>query len=582
MQQKTKKKWHLTTIKLLLLIIPILFGMHYTVAAGPIVTGGVGVVANPGGVSTGTKCGNNVTSCGQPGYCVDLTGVAYCVSGHTVETICSSNTPKNVTRTSSCQNFQSQLNVTNKVGSQRSVNIRFYTPGTTQVINSFSINGAGSISSLTQTVDFELDYDDAYLKFKAKNLDLSKLDPNIGLIVDKLLVTIPNIDVYKAYLVELPSNFTYSSITLSIKYSDVTVRNASQLKFYRCDSFNTSTSTCNGNWNTVDTITLDSANKVTSTDINHFSVYALGEPKQTGTTTTTTSTTTTTTNTNDEEDNTDSHSSSYHSSSSYTPPTTTTILPECIEHKPYLSVTPLSQAGVVGDTLQYNVTVKNMDSAECNGREFEFDFKLPEGWTIDHDPIGKIGPGETGSIEIMIKSSKEALTNETYQLSVYALDKDSGEESNTIYFKYIVNALSDAEAKINVDKSQSSPLTAFASLITGNQLILMLPAVVSITAYIVWKHPVLMIKGLPKKYEQKSYNGVSKPIIVRTAPDTQPKINTTFNNGNKFNREINTTFNNGNSFNHEIKQINNKTKTAMIEDFRRKALKYDEVFKKKF
>jgi hypothetical protein len=567
MQQKMKKNWHLTTIKLLLLIIPILFELHYTVAAGPIVTGGVGVVANPGGVSTGTKCGNNVTSCGQPGKCVDLTGVAYCINGHTVETICSSNIPKNVTRTSSCQNFQSQLNVTNKVGSQRSVNIRFYTPDTTQVLKSFSINGDGSISSLSSPVDFELDYDDAYLKFKAKNLDLSKLDPNTRLIIDRLLITIPNIDVYKAYLVELPSNFTYSSITLSIKYSDTTVRNENQLKFYRCDDFNFGTSTCNGSWNTVDTITLDSANKVTSANINHFSVYALGEPKQ-NTTITTTTTTTISQNDDDEED-TDSYSSSYHSSSSYAPSTTATTLPECIRNKPNLSVNPLSQAGVVGDTLQYNVTVKNMDSVECDGREFEFQFELPQGWMVGHDPIERVEPEETKLVNVMIQSSNEAVTNETYQLSVYVLDKDSKEESNTVYFKYIVNALPDTGIKDKVEQTQLSPLTAFASLITGNQLILMLPAVVSIIVYIIWRRPVLMIKGLTRSYGQKSYNEVIKPkIVVRTEPDTQPKINTTFNNGN--------TFNGG------IKQIDNKTKTAMIEEIRRKALKYDETFRKKF
>jgi hypothetical protein len=97
-----------------------------------------------------------------------------------------------------------------------------------------------------------------------------------------------------------------------------------------------------------------------------------------------------------------------------------------------------------------------------------------------------------------------------------------------------------------------------------------------------------MIKGLPKNYGQKSYNGVSpSKIVVKLEPDTQPKINT-FNNGKTFNGEINTTFNNGNNNGNAFnggtiqKQINNKTKTSMIEEIRRKALKEDELLRKRF
>lgn len=536
----------------------------------------------PGPTPGQTQCGNNVTSCGRDNLCIDLTGMVYCVKGRIVETKCSYNKPINDSSLTRCQLFQPQLNVKNKAGSQRSINITLYSPGTTDEINSFSINGLGSIYSLSSMVDFELYFDDSNLNFKARNLNLSKLSSSIDLIIDKLSITTPNADVYKAFLVELPSNFTYSSITLNIKYSGITIRNENNLKLYRCDSFNSTANTCNGNWTAIDT-TLDSNNDVASANINHFSVYALGEPKQ-QTTTTTPTTTTTTVSSSDDEDNSDSYSS-YHSSSSSTP--TTTTLPECIEHKPYLSVTPISQAGAVGDTLQYSVSVKNMDSIECESREFEFDFKLPEGWDIDYDQVGEIRSGDTKIIDVMITSSNETVTNETYQLSVYVLDKISGEQSNTVYFKYIVNALPSTEPVAKTNQFQSSPITAFTSLVTQNQLVLMLPAVVSIIAYIIWKRPVLMIKGLPKSYGQRSYNGVSpSKIVVKLESDAQPKINT-FNNGKTFNGEINTTFNNGNNFNGgnggiSQKQINYKPKTSMIEEIRRKALKEDELLRKRF
>lgn len=93
--------------------------------------------------------------------------------------------------------------------------------------------------------------------------------------------------------VELPSNFTYSTVTLKIKYSDINFINESNITVYKCSSFNPSTNTCNENWTKITPTEIDKTNKIILLEINSFSVYVLGEPMQTTTTTTLPTTTTT-------------------------------------------------------------------------------------------------------------------------------------------------------------------------------------------------------------------------------------------------------------------------------------------------
>jgi hypothetical protein len=116
-------------------------------------------------------------------------------------------------------------------------------------------------------------------------------------IIDSVTTTIPSKTVFKAFYVDLPDSLTFSAITLKIKYSGISI-NENNITLYKCSDFDTSSKTCNTNWEVVPSIK-DSVNQLVIAEVDSFSAYALGDPGNTTTTTTTTipATTTTTTTT---------------------------------------------------------------------------------------------------------------------------------------------------------------------------------------------------------------------------------------------------------------------------------------------
>jgi hypothetical protein len=61
------------------------------------------------------------------------------------------------------------------------------------------------------------------------------------------------------------------------------------------------------------------------------------------------------------------------------------ITTTCLHSPPKVTVTPISQFGLAGSTLQYNTTVKNMDSIACSPRKFSISYSYPNnppGWNI--------------------------------------------------------------------------------------------------------------------------------------------------------------------------------------------------------
>jgi hypothetical protein len=281
-------------ISLILILLISILVISFVSADSGAFTGGVGVIVRGSSANSTTNCGNNATSCGPQGYCMDLTGLTYCIDGYVYEMRCYANEPKKYRTTTTCRNIEVRFNVTDDDDSPNSVILKILTHSGT-VLNSSSINGLGSLSLTDQNVDLDFEFDNSKFIFLAKDVDVNKIGSKINkLIVDKPNPNVPNFNVYKAYRVELPSDFNFSTILLKIKYSDVTVINESNITVYKCSSFNSLTNSCNGNWTKITPITIDVNNKIVSLEITSFSVYALGEQSATTTTTTITTTTTTT------------------------------------------------------------------------------------------------------------------------------------------------------------------------------------------------------------------------------------------------------------------------------------------------
>jgi hypothetical protein len=289
------------------------------------------------------NCKGTKNSCGLPGQCQNLYDLDGCYDGKKREYYCLSNQPK---YTSSCTSYccnliggtcrsgecdvphysiNLALNVTNLNGQPNSGIIKLYEPGTSRVANTSTINGYGIIASPNATVDFNLEYNSSILNILVRNLDLEELSNTLQITLNDVSTSIPNVTLIKAYYIS--TSLSPIDGTLKFKYSGLSYGNEQGLFIYKCSSFNTTSSTCNGTWVKQD-MTKNTVDDIASTEITSFSVYALGESQIT-TTTTTTATTTTTTGSSSDGNNDDGNRYSGSSGRSTTTTRPTTTITQC-------------------------------------------------------------------------------------------------------------------------------------------------------------------------------------------------------------------------------------------------------------
>ena len=176
--------------------------------------------------------------------------------------------------------------------------------------NPVTVSQPTTLISPTSLADFEFTYDSGNLDVLVNGLNINNLNGTtaqnaLSVVVAKpASLQVSGTTPFKAYRVELPSNFSYNSITLTIGLSDVSGVNYNNISVVSCSSYNSISSACNdSNGWVAQSITADSAHQLVTLNINHFSYYAVvpGTSSQTQTTTTTTttssSTSTTTTST---------------------------------------------------------------------------------------------------------------------------------------------------------------------------------------------------------------------------------------------------------------------------------------------
>jgi hypothetical protein len=171
----------------------------------------------------------------------------------------------------------------------KSALISLYTPGTSNLINSTNVTGLGSISYSNSTADFNINHDSSKMTILLKSLYLDNITTTSNIILDSISPSIPNVTLRRAYKISVPSSFSFTGITLSIKYSDLQV-NEDSLYLYRCGNYDLVNNTCNENWIKI-SMTKDTGNDIVTAELTGFSAYALGEGQDQSTTTTTTTTT---------------------------------------------------------------------------------------------------------------------------------------------------------------------------------------------------------------------------------------------------------------------------------------------------
>jgi hypothetical protein len=127
------------------------------------------------------------------------------------------------------------------------------------------------------------------------------------------------------------------------------------------------------------------------------------------------------------------HSAS--ASASYTVATSTS----CARAAPSLALSPSSQSGKAGNTLNYAVSITNRDSSGCASSTLNLSRSLPSGWSGSVSPTTiTLAPGQTSSAALSVTSPTSALSG-TYVLSVSTSDSATAGHSTSATGSYLIS-----------------------------------------------------------------------------------------------------------------------------------------------
>jgi hypothetical protein len=164
-------------------------------------------------------------------------------------------------------------------------------------------------------------------------------------------------------------------------------------------------------------------------------------------------------------------------SASYTVTTATS----CTRAAPALALSPSSQSGKAGNTLNYGVSIVNRDSSGCASSTFYLSRSLPGGWSGSVSPgTITLAPGQSGSATLSVASPTSA-TAGTYAVSASASDSATSSHNASAGGSYLIT--SDTQAP-------TAP-AALTARIKGKQVSLAWKAAtdnVGVAGYHIWRN----------------------------------------------------------------------------------------------
>lgn len=473
----------------------------------------VGIYARDGTPSN--SCGNTITSCGTYPNCIDVRQLDGCYDGYYRKYACSNNQPIfSSTCTYYCcskiygskakcvsgmctgpsgQTYTLQLNISNENTPKTAV-VTLYHPGTSTTISSKTITGLGSITSTNSTVDMKIEYDNSKMSALVKSLSLTGLSGQQSIIIDNVNPSASNINIYRAYRVELPSSFSYTGVTLKMKFNDLPYNSQSTLSIYKCADYNTASNTCNTDWVKLGTSFIGDYAKV---DLTSFSVYMLGEPKITTTTTTTTSGGGGGGSTSGTSGSSTGGTSggSTRTSGGSTGESTSSVQPTGFYDFPTnIEIEQGSSKSISGRFLSKFVTgLKNVQFTIVG---------IDSNWySINPKSVDSIDYKESVDIRVLFKIPEDA------RATSYPIELQATSSSTTVRYSYNMNlvviekpVLETTTTTIQEEKEETSPLTgmfaAVGAIISGNWYIIILGVIVlGGLVLIVRYYPMISSKG---------------------------------------------------------------------------------------
>jgi hypothetical protein len=113
---------------------------------------------------------------------------------------------------------------------------------------------------------------------------------------------------------------------------------------------------------------------------------------------------------------------------------------QCETGTPTVSLSPSSQNGDPGTTLNYELTITNRDSAACTSSTFDIALTLPSGWSGSSGTSSlTLAPSATESISVTLRSASDSAAG-SYSFSTSVSDGTTSAHLASDSATYVVNA----------------------------------------------------------------------------------------------------------------------------------------------
>ena len=115
-------------------------------------------------------------------------------------------------------------------------------------------------------------------------------------------------------------------------------------------------------------------------------------------------------------------------------------LPTCVQANPTVSLSPSSQSGQAGSTLNYTLSVTNNDSSACASSRFNLSYSVPSGFSaaLQQSSVN-LQPGQTTQIGVSVTSSNSTSPG-TYSFTLTAQNQSFPSYASSVQGAYVIQA----------------------------------------------------------------------------------------------------------------------------------------------
>lgn len=127
-------------------------------------------------------------------------------------------------------------------------------------------------------------------------------------------------------------------------------------------------------------------------------------------------------------------------------------LPTCTHANPTVSISPTSQSGQAGSTLNYTLSITNNDSSACTANRFNLSYSVPSGFSgALQQTYVNLQPGQTSQVGLSV-TSNNSVSPGTYSFTATAQNQSFPSYTTSAQGTYVIQATS-----LNISISPQNP-----------------------------------------------------------------------------------------------------------------------------